>query len=162
MVIAKKRDIWYNTIECCDLSGFLTFLADVLYLFLHTEETWITVSRFRKKGRSDEVKSCMMDDSWNSEKQYRRRSGYVIRAFMDEYLMIPVDAPGADDSKMAVLSPVAEFIWTLLGEPRTFGEILAAVTDEFEVTAEVAEPDIRDFLRELEEHHFLLKEDEQS
>lgn len=107
------------------------------------------------------MESCMMDDSWNSEKQYRRRSGYVIRAFMDEYLMIPVDAPGADDSKMAVLSPVAEFIWTLLGEPRTFGEILAAVTDEFEVTAEVAEPDIRDFLHELEEHHFLLKEDEQ-
>ena len=49
MVIAKKRDIWYNTIEYCDLEGFLTFLADVSYLFLHTEETWITVSRFKKR-----------------------------------------------------------------------------------------------------------------
>lgn len=94
--------------------------------------------------------------------QYQLKPGYAVRAFMDEYLVIPVGAPGADDSKMAVLSPVAEFIWSLLEVPRSFGEILSAVTDEFEVTAEVAEPDIRDFLRELEEHHFLLMEGEQS
>ena len=80
---------------------------------------------------------------------------------MDEYLVIPVGAPGADDSKMAVLSPVAEFIWSLLEEPRTFGELLGSVTDEFEVDAEVAGPDIVEFLRELENHHFLLMEGEQ-
>ncbi len=80
---------------------------------------------------------------------------------MDEYLVIPVGAPGADDSKMAVLSPVAEFIWSLLEEPRTFGELLGSVTDEFEVDAEVAGSDIVDFLRELENHHFLLMEGEQ-
>ena len=94
--------------------------------------------------------------------QYHRKPGYAIRAFMDEYLMIPVGAPGADDSKMAVLSPVAEFIWSLLEEPRSFAEILTAVTDEFEVTAEVAEPDIREFLHELETNHFLLMEGERS
>ena len=98
----------------------------------------------------------------NPDIRYQLKPGYAVRAFMDEYLVIPVGAPGADDSKMAVLSPVAEFIWSLLEVPRGFGEILSAVTDEFEVTAEVAEPDIRDFLRELEEHHFLLMEGEQS
>lgn len=100
--------------------------------------------------------------SENRETLYQLKPGYAVRAFMDEYLVIPVGAPGADDSKMAVLSPVAEFIWSLLEVPRSFGEILSAVTDEFEVTAEVAEPDIRDFLRELEEHHFLTMEGEQS
>lgn len=93
---------------------------------------------------------------------YQLKPGYAVRAFMDEYLVIPVGTPGADDSKMAVLSPVAEFIWSLLEEPRTFGELLAAVTDEFEVTADIAGPDIQDFLRELEEHHFLTMEGEQS
>lgn len=95
-------------------------------------------------------------------KRYRRKPGYAVRAFMDEYLMIPVGAPGDEDAKMAVLSPVAEFIWSQLEEPRSFEELLEAVTEEFEVTAEVAEPDVRDFLRELEIHHFLNMEGEQS
>jgi hypothetical protein len=50
---------------------------------------------------------------------------------------------------------VAEFIWTLLEEPRTFGELLAAVTEEFDVTAEVAAPDIQEFLDQLHTHQLL-------
>ncbi len=87
---------------------------------------------------------------------YVLKPGYAVRAFMDEYLVIPVGAPGADDAKMAVLSPVGEFIWSQLSEPRTFAELLAAVTDEFEVTPDVAAPDIREFLAELAENHFLM------
>lgn len=96
--------------------------------------------------------------SKNGEAAYQLKPGYAVRAFMDEYLVIPVGAPGADDSKMAVLSPVAEFVWSLLEVPRSFGEILSAVTDEFEVTADVAEPDIREFLQELKDHNYLLEE----
>ncbi len=90
--------------------------------------------------------------------RYVLKPGYAVRAFMDEYLVIPIGAPGADDAKMAVLSPVAEFIWSLLAEPRTFEELLAGVTDEFEVAAEVAAEDIRSFLRDLETHQFLQTE----
>ena len=96
--------------------------------------------------------------SENRETLYQLKPGYAVRAFMDEYLVIPVGAPGADDSKMAVLSPVAEFIWSLLEKPQTFGALLGAVTDEFEVTADVAEPDIRDFLQELKDHNYLMEE----
>jgi hypothetical protein len=94
------------------------------------------------------------------EQKIRLKPGYAVRSFMDEYLVIPIGALGADDSKMAVLSPVAQFIWSLLEESRTFGELLKGVTDEFEVDAEIAGPDILDFLRELENHHFLLMEGE--
>ena len=96
--------------------------------------------------------------SENRETLYQLKPGYAVRAFMDEYLVIPVGAPGADDSKMAVLSPVAEFIWSLLEKSQTFGALLGAVTDEFEVTADVAEPDIRDFLQELKDHNYLMEE----
>ena len=102
---------------------------------------------------------CVTDDSHNSEKIYRRKTGYVVRAFMDEYLMIPVDAPGADDAKMAVLSPVAEFIWALLEEPRSFEELLEGLTAEFDVAEDVAAADIEEFLKELDSYGFLLKED---
>ena len=40
------------------------------------------------------------------------------------------------------------------------GEILDAVTSEFEVDSDVAESDIIEFLQELEKHQFLLLEDE--
>ena len=92
----------------------------------------------------------------NGEMLYQLKPGYAIRAFMDEYLVIPVGSPGSDDSKMAVLSPVAEFIWSLLEEPHTLGELIKAVTNDFEVSDDVAEPDIREFLRELETNGFLL------
>lgn len=115
--------------------------------------------------RSDDVDQLLYENprgpeddravSGNGERQYRLKPGYAVRAFMDEYLVIPVGSPGADDAKMAVLSPVAEFIWSLLEEPRTFGELLKAVTDDFEVSAEIAEPDIREFLQELEANGFL-------
>lgn len=93
--------------------------------------------------------------SRESDKLYQLKPGYTVRAFMDEYLVIPIGAPGAEDSKMAVLSPVAEFIWTLLEQPRTFEELLLAVTDEFDVETAVAQTDIRDFLQELESYGFL-------
>lgn len=92
--------------------------------------------------------------------RYRIRPGYAIRGFMDEYLVVPIGSPGADDSRMAVLSPVAEFIWGQLQEPRLVSELLQAVTEEFDVGAEEADNDIMDFLRELRQHHFLLMEDE--
>ncbi len=88
--------------------------------------------------------------------RYVLKPGYAIRAFMDEFLVIPVGAPGADDAKMAVLSPVGEFIWSQLSEPRSFEELLVAVTDEFDVTPDVAGPDIRAFLADLDKHNFLL------
>ncbi len=87
---------------------------------------------------------------------YGLRPGYALRAFMGEYLVIPVSPGVGTDSKMAVLSPVAEFIWSkLAASPCTVAELARAVTDEFEVTDEVAVPDICEFLTELEHHHFL-------
>ena len=104
---------------------------------------------------SDYVENQGDGPSGGLKKLYQLKPGYAVRAFMDEYLVIPVSAPGADDSKMAVLSPVAEFIWTLLEEPRTSAELLLAVTEEFDVDASTAEADIREFLQELESHGFL-------
>jgi hypothetical protein len=118
------------------------------------------LSKNRLLSRDFERSGCMESLVGKPEGRFRIKPGYAIRGFMNEYLVIPVGAPGEDDSKMAVLSPVAEFIWSLLEEPRSLGELLEAVTNEFDVTPDVAEPDILDFLRELDKNHFLLMEDE--
>lgn len=98
----------------------------------------------------------------NRAARYSIRPGYAVRNFMDEYLVIPVGAPGAEDARMAVLSPVAGFIWQQLQEPRRMDEILQAVTTEFEVDADEAGRDIPEFLSELSKHHFLCVEGEKS
>ncbi len=95
-------------------------------------------------------------------RRFRLKSGYAVRAFMDEYLVIPVASPEKGDAKMAVLNPVGEFIWTRLGSFCTFEELVTAVTEEFEVSAEVASEDIRDFLRELQKHGFLENDMEET
>lgn len=91
--------------------------------------------------------------------RYRIKSGYTIRAFLDEYLVIPISNPGGEASKMAVLSPVGEFIWTSLQEPHSFDELLEGTTAEFDVAEDVAAADIQEFLKELDAHGFLLKEE---
>lgn len=91
--------------------------------------------------------------------RYRIKPGYTVRAFMDEYLVIPVSNPGSEEAKMAVLSPVGEFVWRFLQEPHTFEELLRGLTDEFEVAEAEAAADIVEFLNELDSYGFLLKED---
>ena len=93
--------------------------------------------------------------------RFRLKPGYAVRAFMDEFLVIPVANPEQGDAKMAVLNPVGEFIWTRLRFFCTFEELVTAVTEEFEVSAEVASEDIREFLNELHTYRFLENDTEE-
>jgi len=48
------------------------------------------------------------------------------------------------------LDEVATFLWTCLERERTVGDLVAEVCGAFEVQAEAAERDVRDFVRLLE------------
>lgn len=49
------------------------------------------------------------------------------------------------------LSATGGRIWELLATPRTFGELCAALADEYEITAGEAEADVRGFIAGLAE-----------
>ena len=49
------------------------------------------------------------------------------------------------------LDETATFLWAELSQARTLPDLVAALCAEFEVEPRVAEADVRDFLRELEE-----------
>lgn len=95
-------------------------------------------------------------------RRFRLKSGYAVRTFMDEFLVIPVANPEQGDAKMAVLNPVGEFIWSSLSSFCSFADLVAAVTDEFDVSAEMASEDIRDFLNELQKYGFLENDTEEN
>jgi hypothetical protein len=58
---------------------------------------------------------------------------------------------------MGILSPVGQFLWTLLEEGKTFEQLLDAVLGEFEVDAQTAARDIGEFLEQLDHNQYLVK-----
>lgn len=97
--------------------------------------------------------------SGNTEKKektlYQVKEGYVLRSFADEFLVIPVSLEGEPETKLAILSPVGGCLWSQLQRKCTLNDLVLAVTDEFDVTAEEARPDIEEFLKKLQEQGFL-------
>lgn len=50
------------------------------------------------------------------------------------------------------LNPVGAHVWQLLGEGKSLGEVCAAVVEEFEVPHELAQADVLDLVKDLQEH----------
>lgn len=88
---------------------------------------------------------------------YRIKRGYTLRDFFDEYLVIPVGLSEDIETKVGILNSVGEIIWKTLQRDSTFQDLLTAVTNEFEVTEEVASNDIKEFLEQLDKYNFLEK-----
>ena len=82
-------------------------------------------------------------------KRYKTVSGYVMRKFLDEYLLIPVNSPEMKKSQLAILNPVGQFLWEQLQDERTLDELVTTVCTEFEVDGETATEDIWGFLEIL-------------
>lgn len=92
------------------------------------------------------------------EKTYQICPGYMLRPFMEECLVIPVGPPKETGQNMAILSPVGQFLWQLLEKERTMEQLVEAVTGEYDTDPETAGRDIAEFLDQLRENHYLLKD----
>lgn len=87
--------------------------------------------------------------------KYCVKSGYVLREMEGEYLAIPVSLQDETESRIAVLSPVAKFLWEQLQQEKTIAELVEAVTDTYEVSEEEAEKDIQEFIERLQENKLI-------
>lgn len=93
----------------------------------------------------------------NKNTLYRIKSGYTLRHFCDEFLVMPVGLNNETETKMGILNSVGEVLWKTLEKECTFYDLLKAVTDEFDVSEEEASKDIEDFLQQLDNHGFLIE-----
>lgn len=92
--------------------------------------------------------------------KYRAVPGYVLRQFLDEWLLIPVDNLNDPQAQMAIMNPTGQFLWEQLQQERTLSELAEAMCREFEVEQERATTDIRQFLEELDNKHCIVKMEE--
>jgi hypothetical protein len=80
---------------------------------------------------------------------FKRTESVVTREIAGETMLIPITSQLADMQQIFALDAVSALIWSLLDGTHTLQELIAAVTNDFEVTAEVATADANRFLDEL-------------
>lgn len=80
-------------------------------------------------------------------KKYHIKPGYVLREIAGEFMAIPVSAENASD--IVVLNPVSAILWEELQKKKTIKELTDIVCRKFDISADEASADIKEFLDSL-------------
>jgi hypothetical protein len=82
----------------------------------------------------------------------KRREDVVAQCAEDEAVLLDMAS-----GMYFALNPVGSRVWALCDGSRSRAEIAAAICDEFEVGADVAEADIAELLDELEKERLVVE-----
>ncbi|MCK4529156.1 PqqD family protein [candidate division WOR-3 bacterium] len=85
------------------------------------------------------------------EKIYSKSDSIVSRKIADEFILVPIRQNVGDLESIYTLNETAARIWELIDGKIKVEEIKEKIVEEFEVTPEEAEKDIREHLLQLEE-----------
>jgi methyltransferase-like protein len=85
------------------------------------------------------------------EQLYRRNANFVYRKIENETILVPIKNNVGDMSCIYKLNEVGAFIWEHLDGEKTLNDILNMVAEEFDVSAEDAQIDLHDYVRDLNE-----------
>ena len=85
--------------------------------------------------------------------------GFCIRDLMGETVAVPTEAAAKQFSGLLTLNEVGAFLFQFLQAECTRADLLAALTNEYEVERSVAEADIDVFLDSLRAAELLIEEE---
>ena len=74
---------------------------------------------------------------------------FVVRQIMDDTVAVPVGRTALAFNGMILLNDVSKVIWECLTQGTEPEQIVTALTDHFEVSAEEARTDVLEFLDKL-------------
>lgn len=88
---------------------------------------------------------------------FARNEQVVSRKIVDELILVPMRKDVADMETLYTLNEVGARVYELIDGKRPLGEIVSAIHEEFDVTEQQAESDVREFIEQLLEieavHH---------
>lgn len=84
------------------------------------------------------------------------KEGYLLRELADTFVVVPTGKATLDFSGVITLNGPGAFLWKLLSEEKTEGELLKAITEEYEVEVETAKVDIVEFIEKLKAADLLV------
>ena len=80
----------------------------------------------------------------------RKNENFVFRQIDDETILVPIKNNVGDMGAIYNLNEVGAYVWEHLDGEKTLLDIKDMVTDNFEVSSEVAESDLLEFVNQLE------------
>jgi hypothetical protein len=83
------------------------------------------------------------------DKVYKKSDSIVSRKIADEFLLVPIKQNVGDLESIYTLNEVATRVWELIDGKKKAGEIKDKIVEEFEVTAQEAEKDLTNLLKQL-------------
>jgi methyltransferase-like protein len=91
------------------------------------------------------------------QKKYRRSEDFVYRKIQDETILVPIKDNVGDMGSIYNLNEVGAFIWEQLDGEKTLLDITNMIVEEFEVSPEQAQADLREFVSQLKEIDAILE-----
>jgi hypothetical protein len=92
----------------------------------------------------------LSDERSDLARVFRRSERIVGRRISSEYVLVPVVGNGAELDAIYNLNRVGAFIWEQLDGATNGDAIVRAIVDTFEVEADRAAADYREFIEKLE------------
>lgn len=82
------------------------------------------------------------------------KKGFVLRKVGGECVVVPVGEMSKKFHGMINLNVTGEFLWTLFTEECTEAKAVEALCEEYDISKEIAERDVRKFMSILTENGF--------
>ncbi len=92
------------------------------------------------------------------EKYFDKSPNIVSRKIADEVILVPIRQNVGDLESIYTLNEVGAFIWELTEGKRKVKDIKEMIVEEFDVSPQVAEKDLMEFIQQLEEINGITRE----
>lgn len=80
---------------------------------------------------------------------YARNDRVISRKIVDDLILVPIRQSVAETETLYTLNEVGARVYELIDGKRRVREIVEAIVNEFEVSFETAEADVREFIGKL-------------
>ena len=79
----------------------------------------------------------------------KRSPEFLLRDVAGKLVLVPVGSAAARFPGMVTVNPAGKFIWEQLETPKSFDQLVAAMTQRYEVSKETPAADAKAFLERL-------------
>ena len=83
---------------------------------------------------------------------------FILREIAGEYMLVPVGSAAASFNGLITMNEVGNFIFNALRTEQTEAALLEQITAEYDVPADTAENDLREFLDQLRQVNALVED----
>ena len=76
---------------------------------------------------------------------------FVLRELAGDYILVPIGPSALELNGMITLNEIGVYIWKKLESGCNYDQLLTDITDEYDVTHDVAKRDLDEFLLQLQQ-----------